>query len=85
MVRRKIDPVGWFFYRENFYDMVQELFSAIDRSKTVKNAPFWHMLKTPRLTPPQTPFKTKQVVEGFWKGHISDHRLRACLYRRSAS
>jgi hypothetical protein len=32
MVRGKVDPVGWFFYRENFYDMVQELFSAIDRS-----------------------------------------------------
>jgi len=65
MVRRKIDPVGWFFYRENFYDMVQELFSAIDRSKTVKNAHFWHRLNPPHFQLPQTPFKTQIVVEGF--------------------
>jgi hypothetical protein len=32
MVRREVDPVGWFFYRENVHDMVQELLGAIDRS-----------------------------------------------------
>ena len=48
------------------------------------NARFWHMPKTPRLTLPQTPFKTQEVVEYFWKGQNSDHRLRPRLYRRPA-
>jgi len=38
MVRREVDPAGWPFYRENFRDMVQELFSAINRST---NGRFW--------------------------------------------
>ena len=41
VVRREVDPVGWFFYRENFHDMVQELFSAIDRSTKAR---FWETL-----------------------------------------
>lgn len=31
-----------------------------------KNPRFWHMPKPPRLTLPQTPFKTYAVGEGFW-------------------
>ena len=30
------------------------------------------MPKTLRLTLPQTPFKTQEVVEGFWKGRSGD-------------
>jgi len=35
MVRGKVDPARYGQYRENFHDVVQELFSAIDRSKTL--------------------------------------------------
>ena len=37
------------------------------------NPRFWHALKPPRLTLPQTPFKTWSVVEGFWHAHDSRH------------
>jgi hypothetical protein len=46
VVRREVDPVGWLFYRENFHDMVQELFSTIDRST---NGPFWKGIRVGML------------------------------------
>jgi RHH-type rel operon transcriptional repressor/antitoxin RelB len=34
------------------------------------NPPFWHGQRKPRFSPPQTPFKTYGVVEGFWQGNV---------------
>ncbi|MBU2359430.1 MAG: hypothetical protein KKB02_10945, partial [Alphaproteobacteria bacterium] len=35
--------------------------------KRTENARFWQGRKLPRLTMPQTPFKTEAVVEGLWR------------------
>jgi hypothetical protein len=43
---------------------VHELRIAVTR-RAFKNPPLWSAGPLPRFPPPQTPFKTKVVVEGF--------------------
>jgi hypothetical protein len=51
---------------------MQGLFAHFTRSGTIhdrsKNPHFWSVGSLPHFPPPQTLFKTKSVVEGFWKG-----------------
>jgi hypothetical protein len=48
-----------------WFCLQQHLFTLQHFLKCSKNAPFWNRWKRALFPPPQTPFKTYGVVEGF--------------------